>query len=173
MTELVLWSTKAIGWSTNNLFLMCEGVVSQSHYSHMRVYIECQETLYVGMVWTRNIVTVKTTLDSLISLQTEGLSVWLQVNLLTLKVANLHCLHAVFEYIQIQWNKTWKCHHMRLFHVALGRQKVGTKKALLNEQSWDPSVASNSYLWSVNICKAAPCIYFGALGTDQHNPKYI
>ena len=34
---------------------------------------------------------------------------------------------------KILWNKTWKCHHMRLFHVALGRQAVGTRKALFNE----------------------------------------
>ena len=59
---------------------MCEGVVSQSHCSHMRVYIE---TLYVGMAQTRNIVTVKAErlkrwtiwiLASFVSLQTEGLN---------------------------------------------------------------------------------------------------
>ena len=55
-----MWSRRAIGWSTNNLSLMCEGVVSQSHCSYMRVYIKCRETLYVGMVRMRNIVTVKT-----------------------------------------------------------------------------------------------------------------
>ena len=45
----------------------------------------------------------------------------------------------LYTSIEIQWNKTWKCHHMRLFHVALGRQMVGTWKALLDKQSWDPS----------------------------------
>ena len=50
-------------------------------------------------------------LDSLISRQTKSLSIWLQVNLLTLKVA--------------KYNTVGKCHHMRLFYVALARQTVG------------------------------------------------
>ena len=58
-------------------FLMCDGVVSQSQCSYMRVRIE---TLYVGMAQTRNIVAVKAErlkrwtiwiLESFISLQTE------------------------------------------------------------------------------------------------------
>ena len=116
---------KAIVWSTTVVvFWMCEGVVSQSHCSY-------------SLETTSSVVTVKTkvikvgTFGYLISLQTESLSVWLQVNLLTLKVANLHVVF-VYISIQIQWNRTWKCHHMWLFHVALGRQIVGTRKALLN-----------------------------------------